>query len=431
MDYISTPAFIIPIIKKVEEYINRSLTDKEENDSIKLIKNTNFDNISNISKQKISRLLIDTIIEDINYKHCSENVNIHELLLSEINETENNLDSQYKNVAKKIGNDAENECNGLNIKSIFGIDDMFKLSKFITEIGNINKPKENKEHMAYLFLDSKYRFLEKDSTECYKWGCVNSFISSQGTVNHNNLIKNIKSIEMTKFILPNSLNKSIFKYDRITTLIHEFESQSFIGHENRRFHFISQPEIVNDKIEIDPHYFHGGVFEFKDPITILDTITISFGNPLEKIKFDKDRLFGVINIEKNNVENNVENNDKCKIVIIFDEPHNLDNGDYIYIDTFDQYIKNKDLKNNYDYINFVNVINNSTGLQCYVKDSCSIYVFNPDYKYIPNKTGWSIEDDTNLIHINNCISDLMDLNCKYNIFFGSKRLFITLSITYS
>ena len=414
MEYLTNPVFFITIIKKVENYISRSLTDEEENKIINLIKNTNLENINNMSKQKISHLLIETIIEDLNLKYHAETVNIHELMLNEIN----NKDDTLNNVTNQIAENYKSSENDIRINSIFGINNITQLTKIISEM---NKQKEDKEYIAYLLLDSRYRFLENDGTEYFKWGCINNYIRSQGTINHNGVIKNIKAIELAKFVLPNNLTKKICKYNRLTTLIHEFESQSFIGHEDRRFHFMSQPELSNNKISIDPHYFHNGIFKFKDPITILDTLTISFGNPLEKIKFDKDRLDGKFIIE------DIDN--KNILYIQFNENHNIKSGEYIYIDTFDKKIQNTHLKNNCDYINLIKIINNNKGLQCYIKDSTSIYLFKSDYDYIDEN---DIEvHKNNFIDIDDTIKNKIDLNSKYNVFFGSKRIFLTLSLTYS
>lgn len=415
MNCILSPHFCIFIIKKVEKYISRSLTETEETNVIKLIKNIKLQNTSNISQNKLSQLIIDTIIEDLNFKHCSENVDIHEIMLNEIN----NNGSNPNNLEKE----EKEEKSGININSLFGINNITQLTKIINEINNPEESNDSdKEYTAYLLLDSKYRFLENDGTEYYKWGSINNYISSQGTVNHTGKIKNIKSMELAKFILPDIKNSNIFKYDRLTILINEFESQSFIGHENRRFHFIAHPEVLkNNKIEIEPHYFHNGNFEFKNPITSLDTLTITFGNPLEKIKFDKDRLDGKFIIE------NVNNKDV--LLIKFEENHTIKSGDYIYIDTFDKKIQNKYLKNNCDYINLINMINRSSGLQCFIKDCNSIYLFNSNYNYEDCDNTEIYKN--NFICINSDIKDNLSLNNKYNVFFGSKRLFLTLSLTYS
>ena len=381
--------FYIEIIKDVEKYINRTLNDNEEDDIIKFVKNKySLLKSHNIEKNKLKMIIIETILEDLKIKHCSENIDIHEILKKTIS-NDNLSESNNININKNI----KYNNNGININSIFGFNSIISLFNDYSKLVNVSEKKS--EVHTYIILDSKYRFLDNDGSEYYKWGCINNYIRSKGTANHIGDIKDIKSIELSKFTLPDIKNINIFKYNRVSILIRELESQSFIGHEGRRFHFIAEPEYKNNKIEIEPHYFHNGVYEFDKPITNLDTITISLGNPLENIKFDKDRLDGKFII----------NNENDLILIKFNESHNINTGDYVYIKNFKQ--KNKIKNNNLNTVceNLINKINTKNGLQCYVSSDNTIYLFKSEYYY----------DINNSIDYSNYIIDNIDKFINRNL----------------
>jgi len=78
-----------------------------------------------------------------------------------------------------------------------------------------------------------------------------------------------------------------------TILVEEFQAQSYVGKEGRKFHFVLYPFLMNPEKQIlfddwtplDPYYEFvtsgkgNGEFWFRTPITEFSTITISMGNP--------------------------------------------------------------------------------------------------------------------------------------------------------
>jgi len=398
--------FILSVIKIIEEYIRRKLTDSEETEVIKLIKNIPAGYISGLSHNKLKRIIIDTVIEDLNLKFCEkENIDIHEMLKNTINNK------------KMSDSDVRKEEKGhvtiSKVDSFFGIRDIDELVKSLNQPGTtVNK--------MNLILDSRYRFLDNDGTEYFKWGCINNYIRSQGTVNFMGEVKDIIRIHLSNFIFPSIKNEDLFKYNRISVLINEFESQSFIAHEDRRFHFMAQPNPLDTgEIEMDVRTL-GDEYHFNESIISLDTLTISFANPLEKIKFDKDRLDGIFTTLGN------------LLLIQFEENHNLDSGDYIYVSNYT--INNAILKKKYNVL--INMINNTKGLQCYVNDEKSIYLYYTEYKHSKDDDIYPVsfitQNNTSnhkLIFIDNPF-DFNKSNTKYNIYFGSKRIFLMMQIEY-
>ena len=79
--------------------------------------------------------------------------------------------------------------------------------------------------------------------------------------------------------------------NRVSILFKELASQSFIGENGRRFHFLLRPEIeergnYGDYIELSTEDYEDGIFKFRKPITEFETLTVSFGDPMTLIDFD-------------------------------------------------------------------------------------------------------------------------------------------------
>lgn len=401
-----TNEFIISIIKIVEQNIRRKLNGSEENDVIQLIKNIPPGSISGFSQNKLKRVIIDTIIENLNLVFCEkENIDVHEILKNTINDK--------KIIDSNVRKEEKGYITISKVDSFFGIRDIDELVKSLNQPGTtVNK--------VNLILDSRYRFLDNDGTDYFGWGCINNYIRSQGTVNFTGEIKDIIRIRMSNFIFPSITRCDIFKYNRVSLLINEFESQSCIGHENRRFHFMTQPNILDSgMIEMDVRTL-GDEYHFNESIISLDTLTVSFGNPLEKIKFDKDRLDGIFTVQGN------------LLLIQFSEKHNLKSGDYVYTSNYN--IVNSILKKKYN--DLIDIINNTNGLQCYINDDLSIFLYYPEYRH----TGDDNTDPVTFIGDNNTSKnklifidtpyDFHPITTKYNIYFGSKRLFLMMQIEY-
>jgi hypothetical protein len=295
--------FTNTIIKSIEKKIQRQITIDEENYIIEEIKNTPKDHFYNYSSNVIANNVIDNTTKYIysNF-YKNNNVNTHELLKNIIDPT-NNFDKP------------ENNDNDVNLRSIFGYTDIATIVKKVNEpISSINS--------SHMYLDTRYRELDNDGTTFFSWGHINNLVRNQGTVNTIGNIRDIISMNIMSYRMP-AVASAITPYNRIAVTIDEFIPQSFVAHEQRRFHFICKIDSqVGNWLEIISDDFNKGVFKFNKPVTHLDSITIRFGSPLEPIIFDKDRLPGTITYAN-------------PTVIDFSENHNLTTNDIVYIDTFD------------------------------------------------------------------------------------------------
>lgn len=168
---------------------------------------------------------------------------------------------------------------------------------------------------AYLLLDTDNIDTTLSTTYNFTWQFLNYISLSTGTVNSTGKIRDIvamrifpvKTNVVTSILGPDYNNKVM--YNQLTTmngnftvLIDEFKSQSYIGRNGRRFHFILFPYVMNlitynvrqagppftyAVLPADPYIEFttsgkaNGWFYFRKPITNFTTLTVSIGNPFD------------------------------------------------------------------------------------------------------------------------------------------------------
>jgi hypothetical protein len=179
--------------------------------------------------------------------------------------------------------------NNLNLVSFLGID---SFDRFI----DVFNPK-TKRKIAYMTLDSRYAQFNNACTKL-TWNFTNSLNIVNNSTNVVGVVRDITSIRMHSMVV----RKFSSPIQRATILIEELAAQSFIMPGGRRFHFVGLlnnltapikigarntssnylvPEFsVVDKFELLAGYkFNEGYYRFNIPITTLNDITISIGNP--------------------------------------------------------------------------------------------------------------------------------------------------------
>jgi hypothetical protein len=263
----------------------------------------------------------------------------------------------------------------------------------------------------YFILDSRYRSSDgsnnlSNTIDKYIWD-FNLNTQPNDDNSSVNVIGNMRDIVAMR-IYPFRIPYSALidnKYKRISVLIDELSSQAFVAHEKRKFHFMLGTDIDSNFLNLSTDKFNDGHFYFEKPITTLEKISVSFGNPLERVSFNLDRSnyqvdnFSIAPLTK--ITTYYTNN-----VDLF--PHNLNNGDRVYLSGYsvgstdpilvDQYQINTTIQSNINNVNgyTITVINNN----CF-----------------------SINLDTSLIQ--------NPLNITFsNVYFGSSRVFIPMEITY-
>lgn len=204
-----------------------------------------------------------------------------------------------------------------DIKSIWG-----KRTDF--DIRTLLNPDANYRTIQ-IALDTRYRSTGNDGTELQTWDFVtDTAVTRTGSVNSIvGNIANVVSISVGRVRIP---YKDIIvnnNYGRVSLLLNEFSNQAVIGHEGRRYHFLFESVASGNAIELYPIAFNDNdtAYHFTKPITQISTITTTWGNPMEQIIFDKDRLFMTITYTNPGRFTSTEE-------------HNLLTGDIVYFTDF-------------------------------------------------------------------------------------------------
>lgn len=257
---------------------------------------------------------------------------------------------------------------------------------------------------SYMLLDSRYAYKTADGNNKlvkFQWPFISS---TQATTPHSkgvtviNDTREIVSLRIYPFRIPYT-ESADNAYQRVSVFINEFQSQSFIAHEQKKFHFMLKSQMDGTFIDLDTDNFNDGVFNFSKNLTQFSTLTLSFGSPLENITFDNDM------------------DNKCSFdyfsiapftQITTSKPHNLTNGDRVYFSEFDVTQLGIAFQQQ-------NIINNAIKQTINRSEGHIITVIND--------TNFSIDYDTSAI-----TSPIVGLYAW--VYYGSKRLFIPFEITY-
>lgn len=302
-----------------------------------------------------------------------ELIDTHELLKKNIG-----LNSENGTVATSISapSQAPVITNAIDLTSVLGNNDSYGIQRVINPQALHAK--------TQILLDSRYRSLDTDGTLLFKWSFSNTMTTQQGTFNTLSPIRDIVAIKVFPFKIPYTANAEN-PTKNITLYYNEFSNQCVPAQENRKYHHWMDYNIEDDWISLNADKYNEGIYYFDKPITSLDTLTINFGAPLQIIQFDLDRM-------------NVAFTAGITTTITFPSAHNLDSGNTIYFTNFSTTQSVTDA-------NIISSINTSSGLKVTRVDST-----------------------TATVAVNSsAVAGIMNAPIA---FFGEKRIFIPLEITY-
>lgn len=180
-----------------------------------------------------------------------------------------------------------------------------------------------------LTLDTRNRILagpNQTNRTTMQWNFYNGTRFAQGNVNGLGTIRDIVGIECGTFYFPNTADVSYTEFRQISMFIHEFGEQSSILTDKTRYHFLFNAESITgdsgtERLKLTPA-FDTAETRFDRPITTLNTLTISFGCPAERITFGPDRDFSTTVSVAN------------PGVFTTSTAHGLSNGDLVYFEGF-------------------------------------------------------------------------------------------------
>lgn len=246
------------------------LSDKEE---------INVDTlISNINYKKYARYKYNDIIDVISL------VLINKISNNKVDNTNDNIDvSGYmNNEIKSQGKDiiTKYDTKQLEITSLLGLNSVYDIQLALNPTTRYEK--------TYLVFDSFDR-LNPQSTDEFKFGYTETSDYVRGSVGAIGGIRNLISIKLYQPIFPVAIRNTVS--DRISILIKELSTQSIIASSNFRYHWIlrtNQSQWIGIStyrtyVEGQLDNYNDGVFNFRIPITEINSFTFIFGDPLSQI----------------------------------------------------------------------------------------------------------------------------------------------------
>lgn len=362
-------AFMTSVSLNVSDKLKRPITKIEQKYIVEVVKNLD----EGYMRAKPISEVVGTLSHIIFKKICpnelypqmdgSEYIDMRENLKQHIGTTsESNVSNSVFESMNKLQNTGK-------VDNIRGV-------QFKNPLGALRK--------SYFLLDSRYRNISSTPNR-FIWDYSNSKTQQTGSVNIIGDIRDIVSIRIYSFRLP--VSRANTKHKRITVLIHEFSTQSFFAHENRRFHFSLPYSVDENFLDINP-FEQLYDYHFEKPFTTLPSITISFGNPLKLVNLDDDS--GKCSADYTIIAPLTK--------IITQTPHGITTNDLVFFSNFNAGSSDKILKN---------IINREDGF--------TVTIISP--------TSFSIDYDTSSI-----ISPITGL--LFDVYYDSKRFYIPFEMDY-
>lgn len=344
----NTDEFYNNIINTVSTKLKRPMELNEKTQTINFIKNMDPDLLTPTLKGKTIPIMVNTLFKEFSTAKCdkpshddslqfirntigvsSESGTTHgvydnpsymiQKMTSEKKAREQLEKLQNQQSPTQHDREKKEDDKKFEVKNLLGMSSASEAVRILNP-----KSRYRKNH---LLLDSRYRIHTEQSPEKIKefgWGYVQkSMHTTDGSVNVIGNVRDIIGFRIYPFRIPYTLAADN-KYQRISVLIKEYTSQSFIAHEDRQFHFMMNSTIDGAFITLDADVYNG-FFWFEKPLTTVDKLTISFGNPLELITFDRDRDYCTFDY--------FVLAPLTQVVTL--KPHNLQTGDRVYFSEFD------------------------------------------------------------------------------------------------
>jgi hypothetical protein len=341
--------FIEVIAAKIRKELKRPISSGEKQYLINFIRKINPKNLRNQRLNDVVNTLSTIISKELRNKKCvDDTVDTHEMLKNEIGLPSDvksfsdiePISSQTTNITAEINAEqvisdvtvtsvshddaaAPVQATNVDVVAIMGRSSDVELTRMINPLSFYRN--------NYIMLDSRYRLLNgSDGTNNFKWNYANNKTLTQGSVNAVGVIRDIVAIRVFPLRIPYT-STADFPWKRVTMEIEEFSAQSFVGQENRRFHFMFDAEIDGRWINLKPNDFNDGYYRFYRPVTQISTLTVTFGSPLEPVVFNTDRSKAEVSLYQGITTEITTVND-----------HNLQTGDIVYLSGFSSQVPNND-----------------------------------------------------------------------------------------
>jgi hypothetical protein len=358
--------FIEMLYVNVVNGLKRPISNGERNWMQNFIRQENPVKFRNKTPQEILKAYTKFFIDRFSKNNCSyDGIDTHELNKSQIGIQSEITSSDFGSKAKEtFSNEIVSNLGAMSISKFLGEQDLNNILSKISPSAIIKTES--------IILDTRYRSLDNNGTLFFRWNAIYDDSDIQGGFNINQRVRDVISIKCFPIKMP-YVSTADNDYGRVSLLFQEFQSQSFVAHENSKFHFIFATDVEDRWIHLRAHNYNDGIYRFATPLTQLSTLTISFGSPLQPVVFDLDRMFMSIRTTPTGYS--------TKTYFESSTNHNLETGDLVYISNFNTLnpIANSTIINN---------INSRYGNKCTFVDNTTIYFdINSSPIYISPATG--------------------------------------------
>lgn len=243
------------------------------------------------------------VINDNTKEYNIEQYNVKDYLINEIETQKNDASFSFESFTSKYD---------VNVGSLFGLD-ANKTRLLFNNESSIRK--------VYVLFDSRFTTKINIDRTVFTWNFQNDNNTFSGeTINAIGPIRDVTSFKIFDFFL--TLNNSDYWNDQMlmTVFMPEFQAQSFLAPEKRRFHFAGKiwsnnGIVATPKYQISfrkksdvTGYFQSlfiaadgndGIFECQKPITNINTISLSFGSPYQLVSIPQDTFSFTIPVKLN------------------------------------------------------------------------------------------------------------------------------------
>lgn len=309
--------FVNTLLAAIKKNIKRNLTQNESSYIVAHLQNVNPTLFKN-PPEVIFKALVADIVEKFNSQPCQEDrYDIHETLKSQIGLAGEDGAAYAR---PSVNNDrltsqiTQAFANTVSVNNILGMSNLNDLRSILSTDSKTTKS-------ASIIMDTRWRGLDTDGTTVFKWVFQGTTSISQGSTNAVFDIQNITAMRVKEIRIPYT-RMADNQYRRVSMLVNDFLSQSIIAQENAYYHFMFYPENDGRWINLRLKRDTDGYYKFRNPISTITNLSVSFSSPLEKIVFDADRM------------NMAVTDYSTTITLTSTSPHNLETGDLVYISNF-------------------------------------------------------------------------------------------------
>ena len=273
---IHNPEFASKVAIKVQNALKRGLVKQELNYIVSHIGRIDSAVLNRFSKEDLADAIAKSVLLRFQKFSCrpKDEYDIQEVLKSIMAQQQGSEELNFSfgsGAAPKDGFNEVDETTGGRPKAI------------------IDPRASSLMHKSVIF-DSRYRYSSYGSFTQMKWDVTNNVSEEDGASSIIGSMRNILMMRVYPIVLPYSL--ATFPTSRTVTLeMIELSAQSFIAHEKRRYHFAFSVAANGNKVLLSPDNQNDGYFKFGYPVSKIDSITMTFGNPMQVITFDPDRSY--------------------------------------------------------------------------------------------------------------------------------------------